>query len=55
MELNRFLGGFSAGPTRAPNVLTNLEFDRQLSESSSFRLTYIYSRTYNLFVVTSYR
>jgi Carboxypeptidase regulatory-like domain len=39
-------------PDKSPRTfLTNLEFDRQLSESSSFRLTYIYSRTYNLFVV----
>ena len=33
--------------------LTNVEFDRQLSETSALRLTYIYSRTRNLFVVNS--
>jgi carboxypeptidase family protein/TonB-dependent receptor-like protein len=39
-------------PDKSPRTfLTNVEYDRQLSESSALRLTYIYSRTYNLFVV----
>jgi hypothetical protein len=39
-------------PGKSPRTfLTNVEFDRQLSESSAFRLTYIYSRTYDQFVV----
>lgn len=39
-------------PDQSPRTfLTNVELERQLSESSTFRLTYIYSRTRNLSVV----
>lgn len=39
-------------PDKSPRTfLANVEFDRQLSESTALRLTYIYSRSYNQFVV----
>jgi Carboxypeptidase regulatory-like domain/TonB-dependent Receptor Plug Domain len=39
-------------PDKSPRTfLTNVEIDRQLSKSSALRLTYIYSRTYDIFVV----
>lgn len=39
-------------PDKSPRTfLTNIEFDRQLSESAVLRVTYVYSRTYHQFVV----
>ncbi len=39
-------------PDKSPRTfLTNAEFDRQLSEGATLRVTYVYSRTYNQFVV----
>ncbi len=49
-------GPVSSRIRRRPNAtprtfLTNFEIDRQLSERAGLRLTYIYSRTYDLFVL----
>jgi carboxypeptidase family protein/TonB-dependent receptor-like protein len=39
-------------PDKSPRTfLTNAEFDRQLTEGATLRVTYVYSRTYDQFVV----